>query len=142
MTSKQHLSKSLVKHGKAALFPFLFNSAIGNVLQKALSGFADGGVGLLPESEDFYFGYTDNFALLNNNAQAIQHAVACLVVEVSGCDKRLVLSEFELLHKGWQETVLAITLCGDHLDVISCFKYLCRLTTDGSGEIKRRSATA
>ena len=125
--------------------PFLFNFAIEDVLQNALSGLPNGGVELLPGNRVFDLEYADDIALLSDNTQAAQQALNRLAIEVSRYGMCFAPSKCKVLLQDWQEPVPALTLCGVQLELVENFKYLGSLITAGGGvgeEITSRIARA
>ena len=79
------LSRSLVVSNGVRqgcpISPFLFNFAIDDILQAALSGVPNLGIEVLPGRKVQDLEYADDIALIGNNVQAIQLALSCLAIE-------------------------------------------------------------
>lgn len=132
--SFRHASSSPMEYEKAALYsPFLFNFVVADVLQKASSELLDDPIELLSGNRfllrvcRWY-----RFAELHN-AQAIQNELGRLTIEVFRYGMRFAPSKCNVLLQDRQESVPALTLYADWLEVINSITCLGSLIPLGGG---------
>lgn len=82
-----------------------------------------------PGNRVFDLEYADGIPFLCDNTQGIQCASDRLPIEVSSHGMCFTPSECKVLLQGWQELVLALTLCSDRVEVVNSFNYLENLIT-------------
>lgn len=75
--------------------------------------------------------YAANTALLGDSAQAVQHALDRLSIEVSRYGVCFLPSKSKVVIQVWQEPVPALILCDNRLEVVKSFKYFANLVDVG-----------